>query len=158
WIETILRPEDIVMGFGPPEGDPEVWATLQDAQMRDAMTFALPGFEGSYAVGAGTDDPFIHHEMMKILYPTLPETVNVFFEHRQLGHDVGESAFLYPFRGREKQETRDLVAEVASSILMKVQDDARLRAQVAQEQSESIRTTALAIRERLLRGGKLILF
>jgi D-sedoheptulose 7-phosphate isomerase len=71
---------------------------------------------------------------------------------------VGESAFLYPFLGREKQETRDLVAEVASSILMKVQDDARLRAQVAQEQSESISTTALAIRERLLRGGKLILF
>jgi D-sedoheptulose 7-phosphate isomerase len=158
WIEAILRPEDIVMGFGPPEGDPEVWATLQDAQVRDAMTFALPGFEGSYAVGAGTDDPFIHQEMIEILYHTLWETVHVFFEHRQLGHDVGESAFLYPFLGREKQETRDLVAEVAGSILMKVQDDARLRAQVAQEQSESISTTALAIRERLLRGGKLILF
>src|SRR3984957_16998502 len=27
WMEAILRPEDIVMGFGPPEGDPEVWAT-----------------------------------------------------------------------------------------------------------------------------------
>src|SRR4249919_3670144 len=26
WIRTILQPEDIVMGFGPPEGDPEVWA------------------------------------------------------------------------------------------------------------------------------------
>ena len=26
WLEAILRPEDIVMGFGPPEGDPEVWA------------------------------------------------------------------------------------------------------------------------------------
>src|ERR1700728_949803 len=26
WVETILRPEDIVMGFGPPEGDPEVSA------------------------------------------------------------------------------------------------------------------------------------
>ena len=33
WIEAILRPEDIVMGFGPPEGDPEVWATLQEAQL-----------------------------------------------------------------------------------------------------------------------------
>src|SRR5690348_3755699 len=29
WVDAILRPEDIVMGFGPPEGDPEVWATLQ---------------------------------------------------------------------------------------------------------------------------------
>jgi D-sedoheptulose 7-phosphate isomerase len=96
--------------------------------------------------------------MIEILYHTLWETVHVFFEHRQLGHDVGESAFLYPFLGQEKQETRDLVAEVASSILMKVQDDARLRAQVAQEQAESMSTTTLAIRERLLRGGKLILF
>src|SRR5207342_241882 len=26
WVEAILRPEDIVMGFGPPEGDPEVCA------------------------------------------------------------------------------------------------------------------------------------
>src|ERR1700690_4062220 len=52
WMESILRPEDIVMGFGPPEGDPEVWATLQEAQQSGAMTFALPGSEGSYAVGA----------------------------------------------------------------------------------------------------------
>src|SRR5579863_3806869 len=36
WMEAILRPEDIVMGFGPPEGDPEVWATLQQARGRDA--------------------------------------------------------------------------------------------------------------------------
>ncbi len=43
WLEAILRPEDIVMGFGPPEGDPEVWATLQQAHRQDAMTFALPG-------------------------------------------------------------------------------------------------------------------
>ena len=23
WLQAILRPEDIVMGFGPPEGDPD---------------------------------------------------------------------------------------------------------------------------------------
>ena len=34
WLEAILHPEDIVMGFGPPEGDPEVWATLQLAHLR----------------------------------------------------------------------------------------------------------------------------
>jgi D-sedoheptulose 7-phosphate isomerase len=158
WIESILRPEDMVMGFGPPEGDPEVWATLQEAHTHDAMTFALPGFEGSYCVDAATQDPFIHQEIIEILYHTLWETVHVFFEHRELGHDVGESAFLYPFLGQEKQETGDLVAGVASSILMKVQDDARLRTQVANQQAEAISSTALAIRERLLRGGKLILF
>src|SRR5271168_496141 len=41
WLEAIVRPDDIVMGFGPPEGDPEVWATLQQARSRGAMTFAL---------------------------------------------------------------------------------------------------------------------
>src|SRR6202051_4305642 len=63
WLEAILHPEDIVMGFGPPEGDPEVWATLQEAHRHDAMTFALPGIEGSYAVDAATDDPSMHQEM-----------------------------------------------------------------------------------------------
>ena len=158
WLEAILRPEDIIMGFGPPEGDYEVWATLQEARMREAMTFALPGLEGSYAVEAATPDPFIHQEMIEILYHTLWESVHVFFEHRELGHDVGESAFLYPFLGKEKQETTDLVAEVASSMLMKVRDDSKLRTQVGKEQSEQISATSVAIHERLQRGGKLILF
>jgi D-sedoheptulose 7-phosphate isomerase len=158
WIEAILQPDDIVMGFGPPEGDPEVWATLQHAHLRDGMTFALPGVEGSYGLDSGVEDPFMHQEMIEILYHTLWETVHVFFEHRELGHEVGASAFLYPFLGREKQGTTDLVAEVASSILMKVQDDARLRAQVAHEEAEQIGNTAQAIHERVRRGGKLIIF
>ncbi|HEX3820708.1 MAG TPA: SIS domain-containing protein [Candidatus Sulfotelmatobacter sp.] len=158
WLEAILRPEDIVMGFGPPEGDPEVWATLQLARTQGAMTFALPGFEGSYAVEAATRDSFIHQELIEVLYHTLWETVHVFLEHRELGHDVGESEFLYPFLGKEKQGTASLVAEVASSILMKVHDDANLRAQVAREESEQISNTVVAIHERLLCGGKLILF
>jgi D-sedoheptulose 7-phosphate isomerase len=158
WLRTILRPEDIVMGFGPPEGDPAVWAGLQEAYTHDAMTFALPGTEGSYAVQAATEDPFMHQEMIEILYHTLWETVHVFFEHRELGHDVGASEFLYPFLGREKQGTDDLVGEVANSIQMKVHDDAELRARIAHEQSEIISSTALAIEDRLQRGGKLILF
>jgi len=158
WLEAILRPEDIVMGFGPPEGDPEVWATIQEARLKDAMTFALPGVEGSYAVDAATQDPFMHQEMIEVLYHTLWETVHVFFEHRELGFEVGDSGFLYPFLGTEKQGTSDVVAEVTSSILMKVRDDAKLRAQVAREEAEQIGNTAQAIHERLRRGGKLILF
>jgi D-sedoheptulose 7-phosphate isomerase len=146
------------MGFGPPEGDPEVRATLQEAHGRDAMTFALPGVEGSYAVDAATLDSFQHQEMIEILYHTLWETVHVYFEHRELGHDVGASEFLYPFLGREKQGTTDLVAEVAASIVMKVQDDSKLRAQVARDEAEQISNTTLAIHERLRRGGKLIIF
>ena len=159
WLEALLRPEDIVMGFGPPEGDPEVWAALDWARGRGAMTFALPGLEGSYAVPAVTRDPFIHQEMIEILYHTLWETVHVFFERRELGHDVGASEFLYPFLGRQKQGTNDdVVAEVAASIQMKVADDAKLRELVAHKESEHISAATVAISERLVRGGKLIIF
>ena len=158
WLKTLVQADDMVMGFGPPEGDPEVWAALDAAHGRHAMTFALPGVEGSYFCNPRTPDAFVHQELIEILYHTLWETVHVFFEHRELGHDVGEAGFLYPFLGKEKQQTFDVVAEVAASILMKVQDDALLRAQVAKEESEKIGNAAMAIRERIERGGKLILF
>ncbi len=158
WLESILHPEDMVMGFGPPDGDEEIQAALSFAETRNAMTFALPGPRGSFSINAATEDPFIHQEMIEILYHTLWETVHVFFEHRELGHDVGDAGFLYPFLGQEKQATTDLVAEVASSILMKVRDDSALRAQVSREQAEQIGSTALAIHDRLRRGGKLIIF
>ncbi len=158
WLEAILHPEDIVMGFGPPDGDPEIRSALEFAQTKNALTFALPGTKGSYAIESFTRDPFIHQEMIEILYHTLWESVHVFLEHRELGHDVGASGFLYPFLGQEKQQTGDLVSEVAASILMKVQDDSRLRAQVAREQSEQISNAAVAIHERILKGGKLIIF
>ncbi len=158
WLEVIVRPEDIVMGFGPPDADPEVEAALRFAESRQAMTFALPGTQGSYSFQSPLHNPFMHQELIEILYHTLWETVHVFLEHRELGHDVGEAGFLYPFLGQEKQVTTDVVEEAAASIRMKVQDDARLRAQVAREESEKIGTAAMAIRARLLRGGKLILF
>lgn len=158
WMESILRPEDIVMGFGPPQGDPQVQAALASAKQRGAMTFALPGAEASFALASPTKDEFMHQELVEILYHTLWETVHVYFEHRELGHDVGASEFLYPFLGQQKQETKDLAAEVAASIQIKVRDDARLREQVAQEQAEQIANAAHAIHERLARGGKLIIF
>lgn len=158
WLEAIVGPDDMVMGFGPPEGDPEVSAALGAANERKAMTFALPGLEGSYAVGAHTSDPFMHQELIEILYHTLWETVHVFFEHRELGHDVGEAGFLYPFLGQQKQESSGALEEVANSIQLKVSDDAKLRERVAQEQSEAIGRACKAISECVRRGGKLIIF
>jgi len=38
WLAAILKPEDIVMGFGPPGGDPEVAAALRDARSAGALT------------------------------------------------------------------------------------------------------------------------
>ena len=158
WLDALLTPNDMVMGFGPPEGDPEVWAALDAARVKRAMTFALPGVEGSYAAAPATSDPFMHQELIEILYHTLWETVHVFFEHRQLGHNVGAAEFLYPFLGQEKQETLDIIAGVANSILLKVRDDAKLREQVARTEAEQIGKATRAIHERVQRGGKLIIF
>jgi len=158
WLGAILKPEDIVMGFGPPEGDPEVQSALDSATAAGAMTFALPGVRGSYTCPGLATDPFQHQEMIEMLYHTLWETVHVFLEHRELGHDVGDAGFLYPFLGQQKQETGGMLEDVAASIRMKVAEDAKLRAQVAQEESEQIANATLAIHDRLRRGGKLILF
>jgi D-sedoheptulose 7-phosphate isomerase len=158
WLEALLRPEDIVMGFGPPEVDNEVATALRRAHRHGAMTLALPGADGDYYCRAASADPFIHQEIIEILYHTLWETVHVFFEHRELGFETGDAAFLYPFLGREKQETVDVVSEVAESIRMKVSEDTKLRLQVADEEAGAIGDAALAIHERLAHGGRLILF
>src|SRR6476659_2524620 len=42
WLDSLLKNEDMVMGFGPAEGDPEVCRALDDARAQGAMTFALP--------------------------------------------------------------------------------------------------------------------
>jgi len=157
-VAALARPDDMAMGFGPPEGDPEVAAVLREVCSRGTMTFALPGEDGDYAVAAPSTDPFIHQEMIEILYHTLWETVHVFFEHRSLGGGAGESGFLYPFLEEAEPDTGGLLAEVAASIEMKARDDEALRERVAAGQAGAIVETALAIRERLRAGGTLLLF
>jgi D-sedoheptulose 7-phosphate isomerase len=158
WVAALAGPDDMVMGFGPPDGDPEMDGVLRAAREKGAMTFALPGREGDYALAAPSPDPYIHQEIVEILYHTLWETVHVFFEHRQLGAGVGASNFLYPFLGEERQETGGVLAEVAASIEMKARDDETLRERVAAGQAERIAGTAVAIRDRLRAGGTLLLF
>lgn len=157
WLDAIVQPRDIAMGFAGPQGDGEVECALACAARRGAMTFALPGRTGSYCFEPFAP-PFPHQEMIEILYHTLWETVHVFFERKELGTDVGDAAFLYPFLGREKQESGDVIAEVAASIRMKVDDDARLRERVAREEAGAIAAAVTAIAANLSRGGKLIIF
>ncbi len=157
WLEALVRPEDMVMGFAPNEGDAEVAAALEVAQARGAFTFALTGKAADYAVEVPSPHPFIQQEMVEILYHVLWETVHVFFEHRESNYSLGESAFLYPFLSPQKQDTHNVVAEVADSIRMKVQEDASLRRAML-EQSAAIAHAAEAMVKRLQQGGKLILF
>lgn len=158
WLPAIVGPDDMVMGFAPPDGDLEVTAALETAGAAGAQTFALPGPAGSYAVDAPSSDPFISQEILEILYHTLWETVHVFFEHHEMGHDVGRSGFLYPFLGTEKQDTSGMVEQVASSIVAKAQEVEALRVMVADDQSRSLALTAEALRARLDVGATLIMF
>ena len=158
WLPVIARPDDIAMGFGPPDGDPLVTASLRRAAALGAQTFALPGAEGDYAVRPATDDPFIHQEMIEVLYHTLWETVHVFFEHREHGHEVGAAGFLYPFLGGEKQDTSGVCEQVSQSIVAKAQEDERLRTRLAEEQADRITEAARAAADRVRHGGKLIAF
>jgi D-sedoheptulose 7-phosphate isomerase len=158
WVEAVLEPEDIVMGFGPPGGDPEVTRVLELARARGALTFALPGDRADYAVLAPSDDPHIHQEMIEILCHTLYESVHVFFEHSEMGHDVGASSFLYPFLGERSAPQESLVDDVAASIAMKARDAHNLREAVVADQTGAIARATTAIARELRAGGKLILF
>lgn len=158
WVEAVLEPEDIAMGFGPPDGDPEVTRVLDQAHRRGALTFALPGDRADYAVAAPSDDPHIHQEMIEILCHTLYESVHVFFEHNEMGHDVGASSFLYPFLGERSAPQESLVDDVADSIRIKASDARSLREAVVVDQAGAIARATIAIARELHAGGKLILF
>lgn len=158
WAPALCKPGDIAMGFAPPSGDRAVSATLAELGRMGAQTFALSGSDADFALDAPSSDPFIAQEIIEILYHTLWETVHVFFEHGEQGHDVGGAGFLYPFLGRDKQDTNLVLAGVADSIRGKGADVARLREEAAGSQSDQIAAAALAIAESVRAGGKLILF
>jgi D-sedoheptulose 7-phosphate isomerase len=157
-LATLLRADDIVMGFGPPGGDAAIASVLADAFARGAQTFALPGNDGSYAVTCAAGDPFVHQEMIEILYHTLWETVHVYLEHRGAGHDLGASSFLYPFLGDAVQDTSRLVGDVAQSICAKAQAVERLRDEVVRREATAVVGAALAMHERIVSGGTLFFF
>ena len=143
---------DIVMGFSAPAGDLVVAAALAEASARGALTFALPGRHASFAIEPPSPDPFMSQELVEILYHTLWETVHVFFEHRERGHDdVGASAFLYPFLGGVKQDVSAVVGQVSSSIRAKAAGDEQLREQAARDHAGQIAAATTAVAEAKLR-------
>jgi D-sedoheptulose 7-phosphate isomerase len=157
-LPVILQPEDMVMGFAFPERDAAVERALLVARERGALTFALAGEVGDYPFIPPDDDPFVVQEVFEVLYHMLWETVHVYFEHREQGHDVGASSFLYPFLGREEQALESVVEEVQGSMLQKMEEVNGMRAAVAATEVGVISEIAAVISERLDLGGKLIVF
>jgi D-sedoheptulose 7-phosphate isomerase len=162
-LVALVRPDDMVVGFSFPSAasarhDAAVDCALHAARQRGALTFALAGQAGDYPFAPPDADPFLCQEIFEILYHMLWETVHVYFEHREQGHDVGASSFLYPFLGRQEQELDAVVAEVQGSMLQKMAEVNGLRAAVAEGEIENIARLAMAIDKRLRQGGTLIAF
>jgi D-sedoheptulose 7-phosphate isomerase len=157
-LPIVLRPEDMVMGFAFPDPDPAVATALRLARERGALTFGLAAEEAEYSFARPDEDPFVCQETFEVLYHVLWETVHVYFEHREQGHDVGASSFLYPFLGKQEQELERVVDEVQGSMLQKMEEVNGLRAAAADTEVESVSQIAEAICEWLQRGGKLIAF
>jgi D-sedoheptulose 7-phosphate isomerase len=157
-LPVMLRPEDMVIGFSFPDADEAIERTLSAARKRGALTFALTGNSAEYSFAAPDVDPFACQEIFEVLYHMLWETVHVYFEHREQGHDVGASSFLYPFLGKSAQPLERVVEEVRGSMLQKMEEVNGLRAIAAETEAETVAEIAAAIAERLKRGGKIIAF
>jgi D-sedoheptulose 7-phosphate isomerase len=157
-LPVLLQPEDMVMGFAFPEADGPVERAVQAARERGALTFSLTGEVGEYSFAPPDGDPFVVQEVFEVLYHVLWETVHVYFEHREQGHDVGSSSFLYPFLGKGQQPLEEVVREVQGSMLQKMQEVNSLRSAAAKSEAAAISQIAVAVAERLERGGKLITF
>jgi D-sedoheptulose 7-phosphate isomerase len=157
-LPVILRPEDMVMGFSFPGGDEMVERALRLARERGALTFALAGEAGDYPFALPDENLLVSQEVFEVLYHMLWETVHVYFEHREQGHDVGSSSFLYPFLSSGEQPLERVVEEVQGSMLQKMEEVNGMRAAVAETEADAIAEIAVAVVERLRLGGKLIVF
>jgi D-sedoheptulose 7-phosphate isomerase len=157
-LPVTLRPEDMVMGFSFSARDDAVERALSTARKRGALTFALAGEAGDYPFALPDKDPFVSQEIFEVLYHMLWETVHVYFEHREQGHDVGASSFLYPFLGKGEQRLEEVVEEVQGSMLQKMEEVNGMRAAAAQTEAGAISEVAAAVSDRLELGGKIIAF
>lgn len=157
-LSVVLQEHDMVMGFAFPGRDAAVERALAVARERGALTFALAGEEGDYSFDLPDDDPFVCQEVFEHLYHVLWETVHVYFEHREQGHDVGASSFLYPMLGREQQRLEKVVEEVQGSMLQKLEEVNQMRAAAAETEAGAVAEVAAAIAGRLERGGRILTF
>lgn len=158
-LTALVRPQDIFMAFGPPEGDERLQAFVEHARRRGALTCCWPGCLEAYDLPAATSEPFIHQEITEVMYHTLWETVHVFLDRQSGGDDVGAASFLYPFLGEQSGDTADeTLRDVATSIEQKAAEDERLRGEFVVEQSDAFAAAALAVRERVASGGTIVAF
>jgi D-sedoheptulose 7-phosphate isomerase len=170
-LPVLVAAQDVVVGFGPPEGDSSIRGALRGARARGAYALDFCGRAqretgADFAIGAVSDDEHVQQEIVEIVGHLLYESVHVFLEHRQRAHDVdaGAAAFLYPFLSggaqpnRAADEAADLLAAVRTSILQKAGDAETLRERVAAEESAEIAAAVRTVAAEVALGGRLLLF
>jgi D-sedoheptulose 7-phosphate isomerase len=158
WIEALVTERDMAVSLGPPRGDAHGEVLLRAASARGAMTLAWPGKHADYAVEAASADAHVHQELFELLGHSMYETVHVFLEHVSHHRSVEGMDFLYPFLGEKRDESEQLVDDVATSIRAKAGDANALRAQVAAEQTGAVARAVEAIGERVAAGGRILAF
>ena len=164
-VELAAEPDDIAIGFGLEEGDPEVASALRAARARGSLTIAFaPDPSAEWAFEPPTDDPFVRQELGETLYHVLWELVHVFFEHRGLlegrvaepVHDTGASSFLYPFLAEGETDLEAVIADVRDSVLIKADDVGALREQTLTEGAGELLAAAAMLRSSFDSHGKLL--
>ncbi len=159
WLEALVRPDDMVMGFGPPEGDDEVRLALARAAGRRRHDLRAPG-HGGLVRGRGGQ----------------PECVRPPGADRgPVPHALGDGARLLraPRAGPRRRPVRVPLpvprprqagagGPRGSGGLVDPDEGGRRRgaprAGWRASEAERIGAAILAIHERLRRGGKLIIF
>jgi D-sedoheptulose 7-phosphate isomerase len=160
-VELLLEPADIALAFGE---HPETVAALALARERGALTIAAAALGAEWELVPAEDDPFILQELIETLYHVLWELVHVFLEHPGLlagrteraVHDSGASSFLYPFLGEQEDDLQSVLADVRDSVLAKSAEVAALRAQTLHDCERELREAAVAMRDLLDRGGRIL--
>lgn len=174
-LDLLGRAEDIAIGmsFHPSEAGAAGSASgLKQAKAKGLLTLALSGPgdalaapEPDWVFICDDPDPFVVQEVHETLYHVLWELVHVFFEHRGLldettggsRHDVGASAFLYPFLSATEKGLDAVLEEVKKSILLKAKEVIDVRAQQA-ERPEDLVNAASLVADSVRAGGKVLAF
>lgn len=165
--DLILRPEDIVLGFGAVGSEGRaVAAALERARSRGCLTVAFEAAGAEWEFSPPVGDPFVRQELVETLYHILWELVHVFFEHRGLLEGGGEgpargaggASFLYPFLDRSETDLEAVVEDVRASVLMKAEEVGALRERTLQEGGAALREAAATLRRALEEGGTLLAF
>lgn len=174
-LDLLGRTEDIAIGMsfgGSERGAASAANGLKQAKAKGMLTLGLSGQDSALRAAepdwvfiCESSDPFVVQEVHETLYHVLWELVHVFFEHRGLladdpvgsRHDVGASAFLYPFLSATEKGLDAVLDQVRSSILLKAKEVIEVRGEQAGRPAELVEAATM-LAGQIASGGKVLAF